>query len=232
MKSSKVSIQIIIAIMLLVGLMPLGNILNDIKEDAGLADRFIQRPALGFDNIASDVLWIKTIQYMAGVKKADVESSDIIYQMFERVTDLDPLFTTAYTFGGLAISHTTPAKSLILFDKAIAHNPNIGWRIPMFAGVISMHNMKNYDKSAKYFALASEVKDSPMFLKRMQALAKARAGDLGTALILWESLYNSSDSASVQIAGRELVRVAAEILKTSTDNKLRNKADRVIKGIL
>ena len=108
MKSSKASIQIIIAIMLLVGLMPLGNILNDIKEDAGLADRFIQRPALGFDNIASDVLWIKTIQYMARVKKMDVKSADIIYQMFERVTDLDPLFTTAYTFGGLAISHKTP----------------------------------------------------------------------------------------------------------------------------
>ena len=90
MKSSKASIQIIIAIMLLVGLMPLGNTLNNIKEDAGLADRFIQRPALGFDNIASDVLWIKTIQYMAGVKKMDVKSADIIYQMFERVTDLDP----------------------------------------------------------------------------------------------------------------------------------------------
>ena len=232
MKSSKAPIQIIIAIMLLVGLMPLGNTLNNIKEDAGLADRFIQRPALGFDNIAADILWIKTIQYMAGIKKADVKSSNIIYEMFERITDLDPLFTTAYTFGGLAVAYKTPAKSLILFDKAIAHNPNIGWRIPMFAGVVSMHNMKDYDKSAKYFALASEVKDSPMFLKRMQALAKSRAGDLGTALILWESLYNSSDSASVQIAKRELVRVAAEVLKTSTDNKLRNKADRIIKEIL
>ncbi len=232
MKSSKGLVQVIIAVMLLVGLMPLGNTLNNIKKDAGLADRFIQRPVLGFDNIAADVLWIKTIQYMASIKKADVKSSNIIYQMFERVTDLDPLFTAAYTFGGLAIAHKAPAKSLTLFDKAIAHNPNIGWRIPMFAGVVSMHNMKNYDKSAKYFAFASEVKDSPMFLKRMQALAKARAGDLGTALILWESLYNSSDSASVQIAKRELVRVAAEVLKTSTDNKLRNKADRVIKRIL
>ena len=232
MKSSKGLVQVIIAVMLLVGLMPLGNTLNNIKEDAGLADRFIQRPVLGFDNIASDVLWVKTIQYMAGVKKMDVKSANTIYQMFERVTDLDPLFTTAYTFGGLAVSHKTPVKALRLFDKAIAHNPNIGWRIPMFAGVVSMHNMKNYDKSAMYFALASEVKDSPMFLKRMQALAKARAGDLGTALILWESLYNSSDSVSVQIARRELVRVAAEILKTSTDNKLRNKADRVIKRIL
>ena len=232
MKSSKASVQIIMAIMLLVGLMPLGNTLNNIKEDAGLADRFIQRPALGFDNMAADILWIKTIQYMARVKKPDIKSANITYEMFERITDLDPLFTTAYTFGGLEISHQTPAKSLALFDKAIAHNPNIDWRIPMFAGVVSMHNMKDYDRSAKYFALASEVKDSPMFLKRMQALAKSRAGDLGTALILWERLYNSTDSTSVQIAKRELVRVAAEILKTSTDNKLRNKADRAIKEIL
>jgi len=232
MKSSERLVQIIVAIMLLVGLMPLGNTLNNIKEDAGLADRFIQRPVLGFDSIASDVLWVKTIQYMAGVKKIDVKSANIIYEMFERITDLDPLFTTAYTFGALAVSNKSPAKALTLFDKAIAHNPDIGWRIPMFAGVVSMHNMKNYDKSAEYFALASKVKDSPMLLKRMRALAKSRAGDLGTALILWESLYNSSDSVSVQIARRELVRVAAEILKTSTDNKLRNKADRIIKEIL
>ncbi len=232
MKSSNALIQIIIAVMLLVGLMPLGNTLNNIKEDAGLADRFIQRPVLGFDNVASDILWIKAIQYMAGIKKADVKSSNVIYQMFERVTDLDPLFTTAYTFGGLAVAYKTPAKALTLFDKAIAHNPDIGWRIPMFAGVVSMHNMKAYDKSAEYFAIASKVKDSPMFLKRMQALAKSRAGDLGTALILWERLYNSSDSTTVQIAKRELVRVAAEILKTSNDKKLRNKADIVIKGIL
>ena len=52
MKSSERLVQIIVAIMLLVGLMPLGNTLNNIKEDAGLADRFIQRPVLGFDSIA------------------------------------------------------------------------------------------------------------------------------------------------------------------------------------
>jgi hypothetical protein len=148
----------------------------------------IQRMTFGYDELLSDLLWIRVIQnfdscgkdgyvetrdYSKGVKLNDLEPCNYswVYQMIRAITDLSPEFYTAYYYGGLNLSYLVRdiegAKEI--YNRGIERFPG---NVPLLF-------------SAAYHMLA-EVKDESaaavLLLRAAKAGAPSHIMDIATKL--------------------------------------------------
>jgi hypothetical protein len=87
-------------------------------RDDGAADQILyvrsgpalDRMALEFDALASDVYWIRAIQHYGGQRLAPPGSRDysMLAPLLDLTTSLDPYFTIAYRFGAIFLSEAAP----------------------------------------------------------------------------------------------------------------------------
>ena len=228
--------KIILVLILLVLLVPVSMGLRNTRAGSGIPERRIVPPTFDFENIMADILWLRTIQILGTTycKPGPFSQSDIarIYSLFDRIVTLNPKFTSAYEYGGLALSVCAPDYALSLLEKGIANDPQAGWKLPFYAGMVANQWMKSPGKACSYFEKAKAFPDRPMYVDRVFARAAGRSGDLKTALDAWKAIYkNAHDQLEKGIAARALNETADRILKESADAVLKQEARWVKEAI-
>lgn len=132
--------------------------------------------ALQYDQVAADFLWLRAIQSFGG---RGMSSRDWrpLYNQFQTMTDLDPYFSEAYTFGNLVIGdeggHHRPG--LTLLDKG-TFKVFRQYRIPFEATYAAHWQMKREDLARWYGLMASKREDAPEWVTRMVAYIDVNAG--------------------------------------------------------
>jgi hypothetical protein len=150
--------------------------------------RFVKQAVLGYDQAASSVAWLRTVQYYGEHKRGDREF-DYMYHLCDVVTDLDPHFEEPYVFGSFVL-HTEgkrPAEGLELLAKGRRRNPD-SWQILFESGFDSYIFWNRYAEAAKYLEAAATVPGSPEYTARFAAYVAKKAGRLETSLLLWKEL--------------------------------------------
>lgn len=227
----------VLAVILLIVIVPVSMGLRSTRVNSGIPEKHIMPPSLDFENIIADVLWIRGIQFLGtvyrkpgpGISKDDAAE---IYALFDRIITLNPKFTPAYEYGGLALSVSAPKLSLSLLEKGIAYNPEAGWKLPFYAGMVADQWMKDPGKACSYFEKAKAFADRPTYVDRFFARTASRAGELRTALDTWKAIYkNAPNQLEKEIAARALNTIADEILRESTDSLLRQEAEWIMSSI-
>ncbi len=97
---------------------------------------------MGFENLAADLYWLRTVQYYGG-KRRDVTNKDFdLLEPLLRITvTLDPDFKIAYTYGATFLSEPfpqgagMPAKGIALIDEGIRRHPD-HWRFYLDKGFL------------------------------------------------------------------------------------------------
>ncbi|WLT37055.1 hypothetical protein NON20_13525 [Synechocystis sp. B12] len=97
-----------------------------IQQERARLDVAGRMPALGFDNILADWLYIQFIQYFGDDEMIKVSGYSLVPDYFEQIISRDPLFTDAISRADVAISLFTgePGKSVELLSQALAQQPN------------------------------------------------------------------------------------------------------------
>ena len=221
--------RVILALVLLVLLIPVSMGLRNTRAGSGIPEREIVPPTFDFENIMADILWIRTIQILGTVYRepGPFSREDIarIYSLFDRIVTLNPKFTPAYEYGGLALSVCAPDYALSLLEKGIANDPQAGWRIPFYAGMVANQWMKSPGRACSYFEKAKAFPDRPAYVDRVFARAAGSSGDLKTALEAWKAIYkNADDRLEKGIAARALNETADRILNEGADFVLMQEA--------
>lgn len=133
--------------------------------------------ALRYDQVAADFLWLRSIQSFGGRGMSNRDWRPI-YNQFETITDLDPYFAEAYTFGNLVIGdeggHMQPGLKLL--DKG-TFKVFRQYRIPFEAMYVSHWQMKNEHLARWYGVIATARKDAPEWVQRMVAYIDVNAGE-------------------------------------------------------
>lgn len=228
--------KVILVLVLLVLLIPVSMGLRNTRAGSGIPGREIVPPTFDFENIMADILWIRTIQILGTVyrKPGAFSQEDIakIYSLFDRIVTLNPKFTSAYEYGGLALSVCAPDYALSLLERGIANNPQAGWKLPFYAGMVANQWMKSPGRACSYFEKAKAFPDRPAYIDRVFARAASSSGDLKTALDTWKAIYkNADDQLEKGIAARGLNETADRILNESVDAVLKQEARRIKEAI-
>src|SRR5690606_25662148 len=74
----------------------------DTWQLGGRSGELMKLFALRYDMVAADFLWLRSIQSFGGRGMTNRDWRPV-YNQFDTITDLDPYFADAYTFGNLVI---------------------------------------------------------------------------------------------------------------------------------
>jgi tetratricopeptide (TPR) repeat protein len=173
--------------------------------------------ALGHPLTLADCLWLRAIQYYGEHRMTDNQFT-MAGHIFTTITRLDPQFGEAYLFGGLVLAAEgrDRDRGLALLREGIARNPG-RWDLPFWTGFIHYMTKGHDREAAYYFARAARLPGAPGYVLRFAAHAKARSGDLLTALALWEDLLTDTTNPAMRtLAEQKMKEIQAELARAGS----------------
>jgi hypothetical protein len=170
----------------------------------------VSRLTAGYNALAADLYWIRTIQYFGGVKlqlanqqgglatAGPVRDYSQLYPLLDLTTTLDPRFRIAYRFGAVFLAEAHPGGAgrpdlaVALLEKGLRHEPD-KWEYMQDIGFVHYWWLQDYRAAAQWFDRASQTPGAPWFLKSLAATTLAEGGDRQSSRTMWESIRESAE---------------------------------------
>ncbi len=183
--------------------------------------KFINQISSGYDDVLSDFVWMRFIQYYGQHMLTDLEFR-YLKHILDILTTLDPRFIVAYTFGSLLLvtNVNDVDAGLELLDKGMRANP-LKWQLPYMKGFIYYIYLGKYKQAGKFFKIAAHLPQAPDGVRRFAAFVYQRAGSIEISLYLWWELYLTTKNPWEQ-------EVAVRSIKKCTIEKLERLIDKYI----
>lgn len=133
--------------------------------------------SLQYDLVTADMLWLRAIQSFGGRGMTNRDWKPL-YNMFDVITELDPYFAEAYTFGNLVIGDEGGymKEGLQLLEKG-TFNVYRQYRIPFEGMYVAHWQMKDPLKARWFGRIASERPDAPDWANRITAYIDVQSGE-------------------------------------------------------
>ena len=179
-----------------------------------------KRLALGFNGIAADWYWMRSLQYV-GRKIVHFEDTHDAHVSFSTLGDLDlrllpsllkvsttldPQFMAPYEYGAMILPEINSDKAIDLLNSGIAANPN-EWRLYQHLGYVYWQR-HDYEKASELYAAGGKLAGAPPWMLAMGAHMKAEGGSRNSAREMYQHLYDSSNDKAVQdMVEKQLMRL-------------------------
>ena len=160
----------------------------------------LKRVVIGFDSLAADLYWLRTVQYFGGKRlQLTNKNYDLLEPLLRITTTLDPNFKIAYTYGSTFLSEPfpfgadAPLKGIELVEEGMRNHPDY-WRFYLDKGFIYYWYLEDYEKAAETFLEGSKIPGAPYWMVGTAGRTLAQGGDRQTARGLWRILYETSET--------------------------------------
>jgi len=175
-------------------------------EESYVSPETARRMSLGFNGLAADWYWLRSLQYVG--RKALAHTGDIplddmsalgirnLAPMLEHATTLDPQFLAAYEFGAVILPSVDRDAAARLLEKGVRENPS-EWRLYHDLGYIRWQAGR-YREAAEAYAAGSRVAGAPAWMKVMSARMEADGGSRQVAREVYLRLYEEASDAQVK----------------------------------
>lgn len=157
----------------------------------------LKRLSLGYSGLLANIYWTRAVQYFGSKHAHRSTRYDLLYPLLDITTDLDPHLIVAYQDGSVFLSQKPPLgagqpdQAVTLLEKGIRENPEY-WRLYFTLGFVHYTDRHDPKSAQQAFEKGSEVPGAFPWMKVMAARMAERSKDAGTALILWQALYQST----------------------------------------
>jgi hypothetical protein len=176
-------------------------------EEAGLylwSGKHVRRLLPGFESVAADLYWIRTVQYFGG-KRAF--SRDRNFALLEPLTDitvtLDPRLDIAYRYGAVFLAEPKPAgagrphSAVKLLERGAAANPE-NWRLRKELGYFHFIFLNDAHKGAEVLLEAADLPGAAYWLRTLAADMLGRGGDRETSRKVWMQMYQEEEQGAIK----------------------------------
>ncbi len=181
--------------------------------------------SLGFDDLISDLYWLRFVQYIGdSVEAGNHYSLASIY--LDQLTQFDPKLVKAYYFTAFIVGaeQNNPSLAARIIERGIQAN-NDNWALPFIAGVNQYLFAHDELKAAKYYRMAAKFQDAPKWLERQSEILEAKIPSTIKEINVWNTIHNNaSDSVVKERARVKLVALWTQVYKTSPSSQIKNRA--------
>jgi len=165
--------------------------------------------SLGFAPLVADYYWVQILELVGGAS-GDVEKhADVIADVIELVTTLDPWVDHPYRFAAVWLTRSVAdvKRANALLDRAIAYHP-LDWRNRFYLGYNYFFYLEENQRAAEVLAPAVAMKGSPVYLGAFVSRLRADGGSLETAAFYLRELIRGAPD---QYARAEYLKAYDEI---------------------
>src|ERR1044072_5595912 len=158
-------------------------------ESLYLNAKTAKRISLGFNGLAADWYWMRSLQYVGRKileQKDEVALDDLsqldlklLAPLLENATTLDPEFLDPYEYAAVVLPALDVQEAIRLTRKGIDANPN-AWRLYHHLGYIYWQQ-HDYSTAAEVYRRGADIPGAPPSMHAMSARMAAEGGSRATA---------------------------------------------------
>jgi len=159
----------------------------------------VKRLVPGFEDLAADVYWLRTVQYFGGQRLFSHQRKfELLLPLIEITTALDPRLVIAYKYGATFLCERPPEgagrcdQGIAVLEKGVAAMPG-DWRLRQDLGFFHFIFQKDPQKAAEILMQASELPGAAFWLKNLAAMVLAKGKQRDSAQAIWRQIYEQSD---------------------------------------
>ena len=164
----------------------------------------VKRLLPGFEAVAADLYWLRTVQYFGGQRAFDRNKRfELLRPLAEITVTLDPRLEVAYRYGAIFLSEAPPVgagrpgEGIELLEKG-ARNLPLSWRLRQEQGFFTFLFLHDADRAASILNGAAEIPGAPFWLRTLAADLAAKGGDRASARRMWQQMYDQSDEGVIK----------------------------------
>jgi hypothetical protein len=186
----------------------------------------VKRLAPGFETLAADLYWLRTVQYFGGERIFAADKRfDLLYPLIEITTTLDPRMEIAYRYGAVFLAEKHPIGAgrvdlgLAVLEKGVQNNPT-SWRLRQELGFFHFVYRHDAKRAAQVLIEASEVPGAAFWLKNLAAEILGKGGEREIARRMWQEMFEQAEPGAI----KENARTHLDVLDAAQASDRLNEA--------
>jgi len=159
----------------------------------------VKRLVPGFEGIAADLYWLRTVQYYGGERLfASDKRFDLLRPLIDITTTLDPRLEIAYRYGAVFLSEGPPVgggrprEGIEVLEKGARNLPR-SWRLRQDLGFFHFLFLHDAARASEILNRAAEIPGAAFWLRTLAADLLARGGDRASARRMWQHMYDQAE---------------------------------------
>ena len=181
------------------------------EEQLYLTGTMAKRISLGFNGLAADWYWMRSLQYV-GRKIIDVPDNvpidnlaqlnlELLAPLIDTSTTLDPEFIEPYQYAAVVLPAIDLPEAIRLTKKGIAANPN-AWRLYQHLGYIYWQQ-RDFQAAGEAYDQGSKLPGAPHWMLAMKAKMANEGGSRDLAREIYGRMYEQAENAKVKEMARK-----------------------------
>jgi hypothetical protein len=175
--------------------------------------KHVKRLVPGFENLAADLYWLRTVQYFGGERLfAKNKRFELLEPLVEITTTLDPRFEIAYRYGAIFLSEPPPVgagrpkSGVALLEKGVRALPT-SWRLRQDLGFFTYIFLRDSVRAAQILNEAADLPGAAYWLRTLAADILYRGGDRAASRKMWQQMYDQAEGDFIKGNAKEHLRV-------------------------
>ena len=183
---------------------------NAIDESLYVNGKTARRISLGFNGLAADWYWMRSLQYVGRkiINDNDVPLDNLgllnlklLAPLLDTATTLDPEFLDPYEYAAIVLPSINVNEAIRITQKGIEANPNV-WRLYHHLGYIYWQQ-HDYHAASEIYGRGAQIDGAPPWMEAMKAKMAADGGSRATAREIYTRMYEGSADEKVRDMARK-----------------------------
>lgn len=183
---------------------------NAIDESLYVNGKTARRISLGFNGLAADWYWMRSLQYVGRkiINDNDVPLDNLgllnlklLAPLLDTATTLDPEFLDPYEYAAIVLPSINVSEAIRITQKGIDANPN-AWRLYHHLGYIYWQQ-HDYHAASEIYGRGAQIAGAPPWMEAMKAKMAADGGSRATAREIYTRMYEGSADEKVKDMARK-----------------------------
>lgn len=174
----------------------------------------VKRLVPGFEGLAADIYWLRTVQYFGGQRRYESgKSFELLRPLIDITTTLDPRLEIAYRYGAIFLSEPPPfgagrpKEGVAVMEKGVEALPD-AWRLRQELGFFHFLFLDDAATASRILLEAAEIPGAAFWLRTLAADLLAKDGDRAASRRMWTQMFEQAEEGII----RDNARVRLEIL--------------------
>jgi hypothetical protein len=175
--------------------------------------RQVKRLFPGFESLAADIYWLRTVQYFGAERRFSREKRfDLLRPLIEITTDLDPRLEIAYRYGAIFLAEPAPEgagrplEAVEVLEKGVRQNPR-SWQLRQELGFFFYLFLHDANRASQVLDEAADLPGAPFWLRTLAADLLQKGGERRAARMMWQQMYDQAEEGALKENARLRLRI-------------------------
>ena len=186
------------------------------EEQLYLNGTTAKRISLGFNGLAADWYWMRSLQYVGrkvleGKHNIQIDNLGqlnlkLLAPLLDNATTLDPQFMEPYQYAAMVLPSIDLQQAIRITRKGIAANPS-AWRLYQQLGYVYWQQ-RDFQAAGDAYAQGAKLPGAPAWMEAMKAKMALEGGSRELAREIYSRMYEQASEVSVkEMARRRLLQL-------------------------